>query len=78
MKYDYDEALDLSEIPEEVIDSEIRLIATNEMIREKTPATIALNDFHVGNTNIPIYFGVLGAKQPLTKCILAWISKMRI
>lgn len=41
--YDYDADTDLSDIPEEVIDSEIRLIVTNEVSRNRTPATIAAN-----------------------------------
>lgn len=41
--YDYDEATDLSDIPDEVIDSEIRLIVTNEVNRNRTPAVIAEN-----------------------------------
>ena len=43
IQYDYDENTNLAEIPEEVIDSEIRLIVTNEISRNRTPATIASN-----------------------------------
>lgn len=41
--YDYEEETDLADIPEEVIDSEIRLIITNEMSRDRSPATTAAN-----------------------------------
>lgn len=41
--YDYTEDTDLEDIPEEVIDSEIRLIITNEMSRDRSPATTAAN-----------------------------------
>lgn len=41
--YDYTEDTDLADIPEEVIDSEIRLIITNEMSRDRSPATTAAN-----------------------------------
>lgn len=41
--YDYEEDTDLADIPEEVIDSEIRLIITNEMSRDRSPATTAAN-----------------------------------
>lgn len=43
IRYDFDNDTDLSEIPDEVIDSEIRLIITNEISRNRTPATIAEN-----------------------------------
>lgn len=43
IRYDFDNETDLSEIPDEVIDSEIRLIITNEISRNRTPATIAEN-----------------------------------
>lgn len=41
--YDYTEDTDLADIPEDVIDSEIRLIITNEMSRDRSPATTAAN-----------------------------------
>ena len=41
--YDYTEDTDLADIPEEVIDSEIRLIITNEMSRDRSPAMTAAN-----------------------------------
>ena len=41
--YDYSEDTDLADIPEDVIDSEIRLIITNEMSRDRSPATTAAN-----------------------------------
>lgn len=41
--YDYEEDTDLADIPEEVIDSEIRLIITNEMSRDRSPAMTAAN-----------------------------------
>lgn len=43
IRYDFDNDTDLDEIPDEVIDSEIRLIITNEISRNRTPATIAEN-----------------------------------
>lgn len=42
-KYYYDSEIDLEEIPETVIDSEIRLIITNEIKREDVPAIKAKN-----------------------------------
>lgn len=41
--YDYTEDTDLADIPEDVIDSEIRLIITNEMSRDRSPAMTAAN-----------------------------------
>lgn len=43
IQYDYEDEDDLEQIPDEVIDSEIRLIATNEEVRKADPATQALN-----------------------------------
>lgn len=41
--YDYDETTDLANVPDEVIDSEIRLIITNEVNRNRTPSVMAEN-----------------------------------
>lgn len=43
IQYDYDADTDLADVPDEVIDSEIRLIITNEVSRTRTPSTIASN-----------------------------------
>lgn len=43
IQYDYEDEDNLDNIPEEVIDSEIRLIATNEEVRRADTATQALN-----------------------------------
>lgn len=43
VKYYYDSDTDLSDIPEQVIDSEIRLIITNEIRRDETASVKALN-----------------------------------
>lgn len=43
VQYYYDDNTDLSEIPESVIDSEIRVIITNEIRREDSPSVKALN-----------------------------------
>ncbi|MCM1159889.1 MAG: ParB N-terminal domain-containing protein [Roseburia sp.] len=43
VQYDYEDEDNLEQIPDEVIDSEIRLIATNEEVRRADTATQALN-----------------------------------